>query len=208
LEKRTPIYIFLQEIAQWVIRPFCPFHAQGMEQVPKEGAAIICCNHLGLTDVLRLGFSLKRQIYYMAKAELFRFKPFAAILRGLGAYPVQRGRGDMKAINESKRLIREGHLLGIFPEGHRSKDGLPGHPKAGAVMLSYKYQIPIVPCCIVMHGGGPVKLFHRAEVIFGAPIKPQELQITKGKGSEYRAANHLVWEKILKIREETLKKFS
>ena len=157
------------------------------------------------SDPVRLSCSQRRQIYYMAKAELFQFKPFGFILKKLGAFPVQRGKGDVEAIDTAAELLRDDCAVGVFIEGTRSKNGEFGKPKAGAVMLAYNNHAPILPVCITPIGSKRPRLFHRAVVSFGELIPFEELGIHEGSGVEFRNASRLVMDKIRALRERDLR---
>jgi len=180
------------------------FKVNGKENVPKKGAYIICSNHLSNHDPIMLGVSFRRQIYYMAKAELFK-NPFGAmIIRWLGAFPVQRGAGDGKAINEAEEVVKKGRLLGIFIEGTRSKTGEFLRPKSGAAMVAYQMNVPVIPVCITPKDK-KYKLFKRVTVSIGKPMTPQELGLNKGSPEEFRNAGRMIMEEIKKMRENDLK---
>ena len=74
--KKTPLYAFGKIVAQPVVRPFIPYRVKGWENVPKDTNFILCANHLGISDPLRLASIEKRQIYFRSKAELFQNKPY------------------------------------------------------------------------------------------------------------------------------------
>lgn len=205
--KRTPLYSFGKIFCQWLVTLFIPFQVNNQENMPTSGRAIVCCNHIGMSDALRLAFTQHRQIYFMSKAELFQNKVMALLLRLLGAFPVQRGKGDKQAINRAKELLVEGKVIGLFIEGTRSKNGNLLQPKAGAVMIAYKYHTPILPCCITAQGGGVPKIFHKCIVSYGELIQPEELGIVNGTGTEYRSACRVVMEKIAALRERDIKAF-
>ncbi len=116
----------------------------------------------------------------MAKAELFQFKPFGFILKKLGAFPVQRGKGDVEAIDAAAELLHEECAIGDIIEGTRSKDGELGKPKAGAVMLAYQNQAPILPVCITPVGSKKPRLFHRTIISIGELIPCEQLGIQRG----------------------------
>lgn len=199
--KRTPLYVFARAIAAKVTFPFVPYTVKNKERFPKEGRVVVCCNHLSNSDPVRLSCSQRRQIFYMAKAELFQFKPFGFILKKLGAFPVQRGKGDVEAIDAAAELLHEECAIGVFIEGTRSKDGELGKPKAGAVMLAYQNQAPILPVCITPVGSKKPRLFHRTIISIGELIPCEQLGIQEGTGVEFRNASRLVMDKIRELRE-------
>ena len=97
------------------------FGNQGKENLPTEGSAIIFSNHTSLFDPIVLGCLLPRKIYFMAKQELFRIKPFALFMKGLGAFPVKRGTADISAVKTALYTLRKGEVFGIFRK-ERSRD--------------------------------------------------------------------------------------
>lgn len=176
--------------------------------MPETGKIILCCNHLSMTDPVRLAFSQNRQIFYMAKSELFQNKFVAAVISALGAFPVSRGKSDRQAINTAQKHLDHGHVLGIFIEGTRSKNGELLRPKSGSVMLAHSCSAPILPCCITAKNGGLPKLFQTCLISFGKVIEPEELGIKNGTPSEYREASRQVMERIAQLREASLNEFT
>ena len=117
----------------------------GRENVPREGPLLVVSNHLSLIDPPLLGAVFPRCIYFMAKEELFHVPALALIVSGYGAYPVRRGEADRQALRTTLSLLQAGQVVGIFPEGTRSDDGVlaAGHP--GAALVALKADVPIVP---------------------------------------------------------------
>ena len=138
---------------------------------------------------------------FSPRAELFQNKALAWLLRSLGCIPVQRGRGDVGAIDHASEVLENGGIMGIFIEGTRSRTGEFLQPKAGVVMLAYQHHVPILPVCITPVGSKRPRLFHRAIVAYGKLIEPEELGIQEGRGSEYRAASRLVMSRIMELRD-------
>lgn len=165
------------------------------------GGAICCANHTSWIDPIFLALTQNRQIFFMAKAELFRCKPLAALIRKLGAFPVLRGSGGAEAMHYAGELLDRGELLGIFPEGTRSKTGELQHGKTGIVRLAHERQVPILPAAIVSDGPR-VQLFRQTRIVVGAPIMPEELHIQTGTGLEYRNATRLVMSRIAALQQE------
>lgn len=205
--KRTPLYGFGKTFIQWFLKFLIRYEVNNKENMPQDGKVIVCCNHVSVSDPVRLAFTQRRQIFFMSKSELFVNKAMASLLTSLGAFPVQRGKGDKGALNKAGDLLEEGKALGVFLEGTRSKTGELLQPKAGAVMLSHKYNAPIIPCCITAAGGGVPKIFHKCIVSFGELIQPEELGIVEGTGTEYRNASREVMNRIAQLRERDLKTF-
>lgn len=138
-----------------------------LERLP-EGAAVICPNHTSLRDpgYLAIACGRKVKLRFMAKVELFRFKPLGALIRSLGAFPVKRGEADLNAIRMSQHILKDGGKLLVFPEGTRVTEGKDVEAKAGAALLAAKSGAPMVPVCI--ENGRT--WFRRVTVTFGEPI--------------------------------------
>jgi len=116
----------------------------GQENIPQNGPFIIVANHSSLLDPIILGISIKPKIIFVAAAYLFEIGWLGYLLRKANSIPVQR-ENDIKAIKQSLKILRQGGVLGIFPEGgiDRQKNNLP--VRAGAAYLATKVGIPIVP---------------------------------------------------------------
>ena len=122
----------------------------GAENEPLSGGVIAASNHTSFLDVIVLGIALKRQIRFLAKAELFKIPLLNALIRNLGAYSVERGKGDVAAIKKTISLIEDGELVGIFPQGHRHKGVHPRGTeiKNGIGMVSYRAGATVLPIFI------------------------------------------------------------
>lgn len=171
--------------------------------LPKDGAYVICSNHLSYLDPVLLGMGQRRRVRYMAKAELFRNKLFAKLITSLGAFPVHRGESDNKAINVGEQILKDGGIMGIFFEGKRSKTGEFLRPKSGAVMIAYQANVPIIPACITPQKG-KIKLFRKTRVSFGPPVTTAELGVTGEDLRQFRSGGKKVMEKLEHMRKETL----
>ncbi len=204
-KRRSAFYVFGQCVLALFYRLVYRIRVIGGENVPKEGPVLICSNHVAMKDPVLLGVSQHRQVFYMAKEELFRNKFIGAVLRGLGAFPVRRGTGGADALADAYSLLEQNAVVGVFIEGTRSKTGLLQKPKTGAALLHYRTKAPIVPVCITGAGGGPALKFKRTEIRFGKPISAEELNIPDESSMQLRRASRTVMERIVELREESLK---
>jgi 1-acyl-sn-glycerol-3-phosphate acyltransferase len=139
----------------------------GAENVPADGACILASNHESLADPFILGVATTREIRYMAKSELFRYGVVAAVLRSLGAFPVDRGGGDRVAFGEAAALLRRGEVLGIFPQG-TSKQHRERRWHRGAAKLALATGVPLVP--VRMSGTRAWPLRTRVRIAIGRPL--------------------------------------
>lgn len=115
------------------------------DRIPK-GGVIIASNHVSSADPAMMASAIyPRSPRYMAKVELFQKEPVLGYLFALsGAFPVRRGAGDRLAIREAERLLREGAVVGMFPEGHRSDTGGLMHAHSGTALLALRTEAPVV----------------------------------------------------------------
>lgn len=143
-----------------------PIRIHNPENMPAEGPAIICGNHISMNDPLVVGCCLKAPLQFMAKKELFAVRGLKPILDALGAFPVDRGASDTTALRTAINVLKEQRILGIFPEGTRHFDD-EAHPiESGVALIALRAKATLVPVYIE----GPYRLFHPLHVIFGAPI--------------------------------------
>ena len=189
----------------WYVRVVCRVKVGGAENVPQEGPVLLCSNHLAKRDPVLLGLCQKRQVFYMAKEELFRNKFLGGLFRMLGAFPVKRGTGGADALEDAYTLLEENGVVGVFIEGHRSKDGKLLKPKTGAALLAYKTKAPVVPVCITAGDGLQPGMFKRTLIRFGKPISAQELHIQDDSSMQLRRASRLIMSRIAELREESCK---
>lgn len=201
-EKKPFIFKLARMVCTPIFKLLYRYEITNRNNIPPQGAYVLACNHQSYTDPVLLNIGQKRMINFMAKEELFRNKFFAALIRSLGAFPVHRGgTGDQTAINNAQKLLSDGRVLGIFPEGKRSTTGELLKLRAGAVMLAFQCGVPIVPACITAKGGR-IKMFNKVKITYGDPISSEELGITTGSGKELREATKMLAEKISAIREK------
>lgn len=125
---------------------------EGKENVPARGAAILASNHLSYADTLALPAQIPRRMSFPAKAELFHGKTLGAkivgwFLRTVGQVPIDRsgGRASTSSMSEVSRVLDEGRLLGIYPEGTRSPDGRMYKGKTGVARLVLEHNVPVIP---------------------------------------------------------------
>ena len=127
-----------------IIKRLYGVQISGAKRIPASGPVILVANHESLFDPWILALTTRRPVRYMAKQELWRFRPVGRALDSFGAFPVERGAGDVTAISRAAELLRDGEVLGIFPQGTSKR--LPSRPyHRGAARLALATGTPIVP---------------------------------------------------------------
>jgi len=121
---------------------------KGLEHFPEQGAVIIAANHITNFDVFPIQFALPRPIFFMSKAELFKFPLMDILLRNLGAFSVNRGEKDAWAMRHAAKVLNRGLPLGMFPEGMRSKGRGLAVAKTGTARLAIEANCPILPVAV------------------------------------------------------------
>lgn len=152
----------------------------GEENIPEKGPFILICNHASNFDPPLLGTAVRHHVIrFMAKEELFRNPLMGWFLRYVHTFPVHRGRIDRQAVIDSFKALKGGHVLGIFPEGKRTRGGKVGKFHDGFAGIAIKTGVPVVPAAITNSEFLPKKT-GPVRVIFGKPVQPP-----KGKASDH-----------------------
>lgn len=146
----TWVWKILHVIATLIRVFFLRLRVEGREHVPATGGCVFAINHTMGPDYVIVGYASPRQVFYMAKAEIFGYHPWiAALVTAAGAFPVQRGKGDTQAIEQAANVVRRGKVVGMFPEGTRSRSGELQRGKTGAARIAMMAQAPIVPVVVI-----------------------------------------------------------
>jgi glycerol-3-phosphate dehydrogenase (NAD(P)+) len=144
-----PLYLLVRAILVPFFRVYLRLQGIGTEEVPRRGPLLLASNHRSFLDPFVIGALMKRPIYYVAKRELFEHRWCAWLLGGLGAFPIDRGRGDEQAMATAKEILERGECVLIFPEGTRVRPGPLGAPRRGVGRLALETGVPVVPVAVI-----------------------------------------------------------
>ena len=185
-------------------------HVHGAENEPRadEGPYIICANHTVFADPIFLCGAMKRQQpHFMAKKELFKIPVLGWLLKGLGAFPVDRKAGDVSAIKRGIALIEEGKCVGIFPQGHRNPGLNPRETEVrhGIGMIASRTHATILPCYLAMPDY-KYQFGKRVDIVIGKPIRYEEYASGQSGKAEYLAITEKVFDRICTLGEDFLRK--
>ena len=151
------LYWFLKHIlvGPWLRVLFRPW-VEGLDDVPDKGAAILASNHLSFSDSFFLPLVVPRKITFLAKSDYFTGKGIKGFFTkmffsGVGQVPVDRsgGRASEAAMRTGLRILGEGSLLGIYPEGTRSPNGTLYRGKTGVARMAMEAKVPIIPVAMI-----------------------------------------------------------
>jgi 1-acyl-sn-glycerol-3-phosphate acyltransferase len=152
------------------VRALAPLRIYGSDRVPDEGGVVLAMNHFSWLDPPAFGSASPRTIRFLAKAELHQVKLIGPLIRSFGTLSVRRGESDRDAVRLMRQCVRDGGALGLFVEGTRMRDGVPGEVKPGASMVALQERVPVVPAAI--HGTQHWKpgRFEPVSVAWGRPM--------------------------------------
>lgn len=181
------IHIILKIVAAAYIR----LQTIDIENIPKQGGVILAPNHPSDLDSFILGIAITRQLHTMGKEELFRRRFAGFIFRKLNAFPVKRGEIDRESIRIAIGVLKNGHVIDMYPEGTVSKDGFLQEPRLGTAFIALQAKVPVLPAAIigtfnVMSKGQRFPRPHKVVIKFGRPLyfdeyydKPYNKEILK-----------------------------
>ena len=150
--KHSKSYFILFKLMQFILRVIFNLLYRvekiDLHKVPRNGKFIICSNHISYLDPVVIGAYIPRCVYFMAKKELYNNKFLSSLVTFLNAFPVERQAFNRKAFSISFEVLKDGNVLGLFPEGTRSTDGVLRGGKKGTGFIAAASNTPILPVAI------------------------------------------------------------
>ena len=164
----------------------------GADNIPKNGAVILASNHLSFVDSVFLPICIDRDMVFLAKSEYFTTKGLKGwatkwFMKGTGMLPIDRsgGKASEASLNTGLRVLAEGRVLGIYPEGTRSPDGKLYRGRTGIARMVLESGVPVVPVAMidtekVMPIGAKWPKLRRTGIIIGKPLDFSRFQGMEG----------------------------
>ncbi|QDU38318.1 1-acyl-sn-glycerol-3-phosphate acyltransferase [Maioricimonas rarisocia] len=188
--RRNWLWFSLQQLLQILFVFVFRYRARGYEKLP-PGGALLLINHQSMLDPLLVGLPLKRPVSYVARENLFHVPIVGWILKRTYVMPINRESAGTQIIRESTKRMKQGFLVGLFPEGTRTNDGNLGPLKPGFVALVRRAGVPVFPVGIagayrIMPRGCLFPRPRKVRVVFGDPLTEDELREGLQRGNEER----------------------
>ena len=168
----------------------------GDDRIPRSGGLVLAFNHFSWIDIPCFGWVCKRNLYFLAKVEAHGVPGLGELIRSFGTLSVRRGESDREAVRLMREVVRNGDALGIFVEGTRQRNGVPGHVQPGAAMVAMQEDVPVV--CGAIHGSQRWKVgnFAPVSIAWGEPMRFEGLP-RGGKG--YREASQQIEDELNRL---------
>ena len=170
-------YRFIYFLIRIIATPLFRIKVHGIENMPKDEKYIICANHKSFLDPIFVALAINRQVHFIAKKELFEIPILKNILKKLNAIPAQRDGKDLSVLRDSIKLIKNGKILGIFPEGTRVKEIKRENIKDGAGYIALKSKTDILTIEII----SSYKPFYKTDLYIKNLVKIENFKEYKSK---------------------------
>lgn len=203
--KHYKLYNFIKVVFAPLVRTVYKMEYKGLENIPEKGTRyIVAINHTCALDPVFVAMPKNvPPLHFMAKAELFKNPIAGWFIRHMYGFPVKRGKGDTSAIDYGEKIINEGHVMAICPEGKRIKDknGVPQKAKAGVAVIAKATNAQVLPVAICCDG--PIKRGKKLTVSYGKLITCEEMGFDKEEFAprDIKNAANLVMDRITQLWE-------
>jgi 1-acyl-sn-glycerol-3-phosphate acyltransferase len=183
-----PFYRLCWTIVRTYLKLFCKLKIIGAENIPQTGGVILASNHIAGVDPPIVAVSVCREVYFLAKRELFKNFILGNLITHLNAFPVDRSILDQQALQTAEKALRNGFGLIIFPEGTRSLNGELKKGKPGVGLLARRTIVPVIPTYIENSRGFYKLIFSRKrlKIVFGKPISQEWIAQIPDDNTGYR----------------------
>jgi len=199
-------YAFLHIIGIPILKALFRLEVKGRENIPDKGGVILASNHASYLDPIVVATASPRQLYFLAKEDLFKVKFLSWVVRRLNALPVLREKVQIATTRKSIEILKKGEILLLFPEGTRTATGEISEGKRGVGLIAKSTGVPVIPVLIEGSGEALPKdkrwiSSHKVWVTFGRPLYPETIKV-KGKKKEiYQTTSDRIMEEIRKLSD-------
>ncbi|MCM1364863.1 MAG: 1-acyl-sn-glycerol-3-phosphate acyltransferase [Faecalibacterium sp.] len=194
--KETKFYDLMKPAAKAALKFRFDLNCDGIQNIPEEGGFIIAANHVHFFDAVMIVAYCPRTCHFMAKSDLFSKPVLGSFLKKMNSFPVKRGTSDKNALEFAEKIISNGWILGIFPEGTRSKTFVPQKAKNGVAYLAKKTGADVLPVSIY-RTPNKKSLRPKVSLRFGEIIKNETFGFDEEyKSQQIRSAANLIMDKI------------
>lgn len=204
-------YRLIKLAAQVPVEKFARMRVRGTENVPTEGPALLAVNHHSWADPVLLGAAIHRPAFYLAKEGVFRNPVTRKFFLAMGQIKVDRETGGNEAaIATAVNALREGKVIGVFPEGTRSRPGQVRRGKTGIARIAALTGAPVVPCAVETQSFWPrgrtlPRLGEKVYVNIGKPMKIELRPEDAADRERMRDVTDEIMERIRELLEEAVR---
>lgn len=199
-------YYWIHKLVFIFIRTFNSWKIVGKENLPSSGPVVLVANHVSLWDPPVLACSIKRPVCFMAKEELFKIPVLGKIIDLLNAFPVKRGKMDRNALRLAAKCLDNGGVLGLFPEGTRSKTDELLPLQAGSALFALRSGSPLVPVGLTgTRTSFPLTWRGKIQVRIGKPLVYNELYGKKINEADLQRVTEDIRQELTKLCQQSKK---
>ena len=207
IRERNRFYFFMRGFIRIINRLYFRMESYGAENLPATGGVLVVANHASHLDPTSIAANLKREVHFLAKEELF-VGWFGKFLRAVNSHPLRRSGIDRYALRLCGSILRQGHVLMVFPEGERTKTGELLEAKPGAALIADHAEAMLLPAYIwgsfeAMPVGSSFAKPHKLRLFYGKPFRLDEVKVASQHKKEfYEKAGELIMERIGELEQQ------
>ena len=191
--RRNPVWFSLQMMMRVVFAVWFRYQTKGHEIVPAEGGGLLVSNHESHLDPLLAGLPFSRPVSYVVRESLWKVPLVGWIIRTNYSIPISRSATSAASMRMAGEYLKHGFLMGVFPEGTRSADGVITKFRPGFVSLAKRAKVPVYPCGIAgAHDAMPRGAWFirpkKIVVVYGEPFTVEDIAELIEHGKEKQLA--------------------
>jgi len=191
--RRNPIWFSLQMLLRVIFAVWFRYQPKGHERIPPEGGALVVSNHESHLDPLIVGMPFRRPISFVVRENLWRVPLFGWLIKYNYSIPISRTATSAASIRNACEYLEHGFLMGVFPEGTRSPDGVVKKFRPGFVTLAKRSRVPVYPCGIAganqaMPRGAWFIRPRKIAIVYGEPFSVEDIAALAERGEEKQLA--------------------